>query len=156
MLAYNLTRDPFASLTTDLTTSLWREMSRLQDEMNRFLSRFYRWQPDTASFPAINIWTNDQQAVVTTELPGIDLNDLDISVAGNTLTIRGTRKAEQVQNVVTYHRQERGYGNFSRVVQLPFNVEPDQVNATMKNGVLIITLPRAYAERPRKIEIKAA
>lgn len=156
MLAYNLTRDPLAPLTTDLTTSLWREMSRLQDEMNRFLSRFYRWQPDTASFPAINIWTNDEQAVVTTELPGIDLNDLDISVAGNTLTIRGTRKAEQVQNIVTHHRQERGYGNFSRVVQLPFNVEPDQVNSTMKNGVLIITLPRAYAERPRKIEIKAA
>lgn len=127
-------------------------MARLQEEMNSLASRF----STPAGFPAVNLWTGETSAVVTAELPGVTLEDLDISVVGDTLTIRGLRNREQVGDGVTYHRRERGFGRFVRVVQLPFRVEPEEVEATLKNGLLSINMPRAHADRPRKIEIKTA
>ncbi|MDQ3927619.1 MAG: Hsp20/alpha crystallin family protein, partial [Chloroflexota bacterium] len=95
----------------------------------------------------------EDSAIVTAELPGVVLDDLDITVVGDTLTIRGNRNRDEVGEGVTYHRRERGFGRFLRVVQLPFRVESEQVGASFKNGVLSITLPRALADRPRKIQI---
>jgi HSP20 family protein len=129
-------------------------MARLQEEMNSLLSRGLSTAP--AGFPAINLWAGEESAIVTAELPGVVLDDLDITVVGDTLTIRGSRTRDEIGEGATYHRRERGFGRFMRAVQLPFRVEPEQVDASFKNGVLSITLPRAYSDRPRKIQIKSA
>jgi len=106
------------------------------------------------TYPAMNVWTNDEGAIVTAELPGVKPEDLDISVAEDTLTLTGSREPEEVGEGVTYHRRERGFGRFSRVFQLPFQVESDQVEAVFEKGVLQISLPRAEADKPKKITVK--
>lgn len=135
-------------------SSLWREMSRLQDEMNRVFSRASEATPST--FPAVNLWASQESAVVMTELPGVELQDIDLSVVGDALTIRGKRAPEQLQDGNTFHRRERSWGNFVRMVQLPFRVEQDEVSATLNSGILNVTLPRAQADRPKKIQVKTA
>jgi HSP20 family protein len=137
--------------------SPWREMQRLQREMNRLLSGTSRWPglSVASSYPAMNVWTDQDGAVVTAELPGINPEDIDISVQNDTLTLRGNRAPDEVQEGGTYHRRERGSGSFTRSFQLPFQVQSDQVEATYAKGVLSITLPRAEADKPKTIAIKA-
>jgi HSP20 family protein len=132
-------------------------MARLQREMNRLLSGTSRWPAlSTASaYPAMNIWTDQDGAVVTAELPGINPEDIEISVKNDTLTLSGSRTPEEVQEGWTYHRRERGSGNFTRSFQLSFQVASDQVEASYRKGVLSISLPRAQADKPKKITIKA-
>jgi len=143
-----LTRDLFRSFPEP---SLWRDMARLQDEMNRLVSRAGERQQ---TFPAVNLWTGEEGAVITAELPGVESGDLDISVVGDTVTLRGSRSGHQPGEGDTYHRRERGMGRFARTIQLPFRVEANEVEATMRDGVMTLTLPRAHADRPKKIEIK--
>lgn len=137
--------------------SPWREMERLQREMNRLLSTppgLPSWGVAT-SYPAMNVWTDQDGVVVTAELPGIDPADIDISVQNDTLTLRGKREPDEVREGETYHRRERASGSFTRSFQLPFQVEASQVEASYAKGVLSITLPRAEADKPQKIAIKA-
>ncbi len=104
----------------------------------------------------MNVWTNSDGAVVTAELPGINPDDLEISVQGDTLTLRGTRDPEQLCEGEAYHRRERGCGKFQRAFQLPFVVDAGKVEATYELGVLSITLPRAESDKPRKIQVASA
>ena len=133
--------------------SMWDEMDRMQRRMDRMMNRRYRPAP---AFPAMNIWTSEEGAIVSAEIPGINVDDLDISVVGETLTVSGSRPLEQLDENSRYHRQERGYGSFTRSIELPFQVESDKVEATYQNGVLKIALPRAAADMPRKITVKTA
>ena len=139
------------------TYSPWREMERLQRDMNRLLAGTSRWPgwSTTPSYPAMNVWTDQDGAVVTAELPGIHPEDLEISVKNDTLTLQGSRAPDEVQEGETYHRRERGSGSFTRSLQLPFQVASDKVAASYQKGVLNITLPRAEADKPKKIAIKA-
>jgi len=130
----------------------WQEFERFQQEMNRLLSTSRSRLAPT--FPAMNVWTNRDGAVLTAELPGVDPEAIEISVVGETLTLTGSRQPEQLQENDRYHRRERGYGNFTRTFQLPFPVEADQVEATFNKGVLYISLPRAEADKPKKINVK--
>jgi HSP20 family protein len=141
----------------DRGVSPWREMRRLQREMNGLLSGTSRWPALSAapSYPSMNVWTNQDGAMVTAELPGINPEDIDISVQDDTLVLRGSRTPDEVQEGVTYHRQERGSGSFTRSLQLPFQVEQNQVEASYAKGILSITLPRAEADKPTKITVKA-
>ena len=131
----------------------WAHLERMENEMNRVLSRFA--SPSAGDFPPVNVWADTDEAVVTSEMPGINPSALDISVTGKTLTLRGAREAEPVTGEESYHRRERWYGQFSRIVELPFNVEADSVKARFRKGVLFIALPRAEAEKPRKISIQS-
>ena len=133
--------------------SMWEEMDRMQRRMDRMMNRRYRPAP---AFPAMNIWTSEEGAIVSAEIPGISVDELDISVVGETLTVSGSRPLDQMDENSRYHRQERGYGSFSRSIELPFQVEADEVEATYQNGVLKIALPRAEADMPRKIAVKTA
>jgi HSP20 family protein len=132
-------------------------MERLRREMNRLFddvpARTVRYP--APRYPAMNVWTNEDGAVLTAELPGCDPAKLEITVVDNTLTVAGQRAPEQVGEDVTYHRRERSCGSFSRTFQLPFTVEAGAVEATFENGVLNIKLPRAEADKPKKIEISA-
>lgn len=144
-------RDPF-----DLWSSR-RELERLRHEMNQLFDRPGRFSPsEAASYPAMNVWANNDGVIITAELPGIDTNELDISVREKMLTVKGVRKAPELQEGDSYHRRERGYGSFQRIFQLPFLVNDNGVQATYENGVLHISLPRAEADKPRKISVVSA
>lgn len=136
--------------------SMWRDMNRLQREMNRLFETHSPAHMHTApGYPAVNLWANEENLLLTTEVPGIDPESLDINVVGETLTLNGMRQVDEVAEGVRLHRQERGYGKFSRTVPLPFSVDVNKVEATFKNGVLHITLPRAEADKPRKIAVRS-
>ena len=138
-------------------TTPWSDMERLRREMNRLFSTYPATTGSrvTPGYPAMNIWTNEDGVVVTAELPGIDPEKLDIAVVENTLTLSGERPSLELAEGEVYHRRERGYGKFTRSFQLPFNVEANNVQAVYEKGVLHITLPRAEADKPRKITVKA-
>lgn len=108
-----------------------------------------------AAFPAVNVWQGDEAVAVTAELAGVDPADIDISVKDNVLTIAGERKAPEVPEDARWHRNERGYGKFSRAIRLPFAATGDTVEARMTNGVLRVVVGRPEEDKPRKIEIKA-
>lgn len=127
------------------------EMRRMQQELNQRLAGL-----TTAAieeFPPVNLWVGENSVAVTAELPGIASEDVDLTVRENTLTIRGERKPEPDDEKFVWHRRERAHGSFSRTLQLPFRVDPDQVEARFADGVLEIELHRPEADRPKKIEI---
>jgi HSP20 family protein len=137
---------------------LWHPLAQLQGEMNRL---FDRWgdggvaDNGTLTFPPVNAWEEGDQVVVEAELPGQDLKDLEIYVTGgNQLTIKGERKV-QVPDKGVWHRQERTHGSFTRVLTLPFLVDPDKVEARLENGVLQVKLSKHESAKPRKIVVKA-
>jgi len=127
----------------------WREF----DFMNR--PRLRAFTPATIDFPAANIWVSGDQAVVSTEIPGLDTEALEVSVVNNMLTLRGSRQPEEVKEGETVHRQERWSGKFAKTIELPFAIEAGKVEAKFSKGALYITLPRAEADKPRKIAIRA-
>jgi HSP20 family protein len=129
------------------------ELRRMQTEMSRLFSGF---SATTArDFPPINIWLGENSVVVTAELPGVTREDVTISLQEDVLTLEGKREPK-VQENVNWQRRERAYGTFSRAVQLPFRVDADKVQARFNNGILEIELQRLEADRPKKIEIRAA
>ncbi len=107
-------------------------------------------------FPAINIWRGAEAIAITAELPGVEPSDVDITVKDNVLTLSGERKATQAPEGARWHRNERGYGKFTRVIGLPFAASDAKVEARMTNGVLRIIVGRPEEDKPKKIEIKAA
>ncbi|MBD3375292.1 Hsp20 family protein [candidate division KSB1 bacterium] len=131
--------------------SPWDEVERLQRDMNRLFSGFNR-EP-RGRFPAVNVWTKPEGALVTAEIPGYDSKDIELSVQNKTLVISGSRKPLEEKEGQTLHRRERNHGEFNRTVNLTFPVEVDATKATFKDGVLYIELPRAEADKPKKIEI---
>ncbi len=126
----------------------WREFER----MNRALSRVAA--PATVEFPAVNVWTAADHALISTELPGVDPNSIDLSVAASTLTLRGARLPEDLKEGEAFHRRERWSGKFSKAVELPFPIEGSKVEARFVRGVLYVSLPRAEADKPRKVAVK--
>ena len=128
----------------------WRDFER----MHRALSG--RTSALSIEFPALNVWVSGDNAVVTTELPGVDPNTIDISVVGKSLTIRGAREPEVLKEGESYHRRERWSGQFTKAIELPFTIDTTRVEAKFIKGVLHINLPRAEADKPRKVDVKSA
>jgi len=127
----------------------WQEFERMNRALTKVVSQ------TTCEFPAVNLWVSSDDSVVTTEIPGIDPKDIDISVSGRSLTLRGSRGANELKEGESYHRRERWHGQFSKTIELPFNIDTGKVSAKFTKGILYITLPRVEAERPKKIEIKS-
>jgi HSP20 family protein len=133
---------------------LWNRLQHFQGEMNRL---FDRWSGDggVMAFPAVNVWEEADQVFVEAELPGLALPDLEIYVTGgNQLTLKGERKALPMDKGV-WHRRERGFGNFVRILTLPFPVDTDKVEARLENGVLRVRLAKHESARARKVPVKA-
>lgn len=136
--------------------SMWREMARLRREMNRLLSgTLGQTTMAPTAYPAMNVWTGEEGAIIMAELPGMQPESLDISVVNNVLTLTGQREREEIPEDARVHRRERTFGRFSRTFQLPYTVASDQVEATFSNGVLQIKLPRPEEEKPRRIQVRA-
>jgi HSP20 family protein len=106
--------------------------------------------------PRIDVTEDDKAVKVMAELPGMDEKDLDISLRGNTLTIKGEKKEEKEQKGRDYYRMERSYGSFSRTIPLSSEFETDKVQAELKKGVLTVTLPKTVKaiEETKKIPVK--
>jgi HSP20 family protein len=126
-------------------------LRRIQDEINRAFGEY--GAPETSESPPINIWRGQDGVIVTAEVPGVPIADIELTVHQNTLTIKGLRHAEAKEPEVSFHRRERVYGSFARTIALPFNVDPDRVRASCENGILTIELPRPETEKPKKIHI---
>lgn len=129
------------------------EMQRLRSEMNQLLNGAGAVSLARA-YPPVNIWLGDNSVVVTTELPGLSSEDIDISIAEDTLTVSGNRVFAANDNQVAWRRRERPLGAFSRTIELPFRVNPDHVEAHCTNGVLEVEMHRPQADLPRKIQVK--
>jgi len=106
-------------------------------------------------FPLLNLAEDQDNLYLTAELPGVNSEKLDVSVHGDSLTIRGERELGEVDQKVNIHRREREAGVFRRIVNLPAKVDSDNVQALLKNGVLMVTLPKAAEAKPKQISIKA-
>lgn len=133
------------------TLDPWRQINDIQREMNRLFD-VRTWGGRTA-YPAVNIWTDTDKAMVTVELPGYDKNNVDITLTGDVLRLHGSRKAPDCNEDECFHRQERNYGVFDREIKLPFAVDQNKVEATFRNGVLAVTFNRAEEDKPKKIDI---
>ncbi len=134
--------------------SIWRELQNFQEEMGHQFGGTRG--PIRISYPALNGWASDESIIITAEVPGVEPENLNISIVDQTLTLSGTRKEEDLPEGVEYHRHERVRGTFNRTIELPYKVDSAAVDARYEKGVLQITLPRAAEDMPRRIEVKTA
>lgn len=104
--------------------------------------------------PAVDILETENELILKADLPEVKQEQLDIRVEDGTLTLRGERKFEKVENEKGYHRIERSYGAFSRSFSLPETVNPEAVKATFKEGVLTVTLQKKELAKPRQIKVE--
>ena len=130
------------------------DMRRLQSEVNQLFQSAAA--PAAGSFPYVNVYANADAITVIAELPGVSQEDLDLSVHRDTLSIRGERKDAGADEAKGYHRRERRTGRFVRTLSLPYAVDPDRVEAEMKNGVLRLTLNRPESDKPKRIRVKTS
>ena len=134
------------------------ELARLHNEMDDLFDGFFRGLDKPFSgykaWPALDVAEQEDALVVRAEVPGCKAEDVDISVYGNTLTISGEKKESKEEKDKGYYHTESLYGSFRREVNLPTDVDPAQVEATCKNGVLSITLPKAAKSKAVKVQVK--
>lgn len=138
------------------------EMQDLQRDMNRFLDVFSGRTERGATLseaswtPTADIYETKDEMVAILELPGINQKDVEISLVGNTLTVRGERHREDQVGEENYYRVERSCGPFSRTLLLPSVVDPDRIGAAYRNGLLEIRLPKREEAQPTSIPIEGA
>ncbi|MDZ4197755.1 MAG: Hsp20/alpha crystallin family protein [Kiritimatiellia bacterium] len=128
------------------------EIRRLHRDMNRLFSGYGDARD---AFPAVNLWSDTDKVTVKAEIPGVEPKDIDVSVQGDLLTLRGDRKAPELPEDCVCHRAERVEGQFLRTIRLPFEVDANQVEAKTALGILTLKLPRAETSKPRRIAIQA-
>lgn len=132
-----------------------REMDRLFESMMANQPAAYvPTARGRLSYPAVNLWEDDGSLYIEAELPGLSMDDLEVLVTDNELTIKGERRPTAPENAATL-RRERGTGTFERTISLPVDINAENVEAKLHDGVLMITLPKAPAHTPRKIEVKS-
>jgi len=157
-----------------LAGEVWRPFESLRKEVDRlfedFGNDFWRrplrslagfertWPSRLAAIPPADVSETDKAYEITAELPGLDEKNIEVNVAQGGLTIKGEKKEEKEEKKTDYYLSERRYGSFERYFDLPEGVDADKIEATFKNGVLKVTLPKtAEAQKPaKKIEVKAA
>jgi len=140
---------PFSELM-----SLRQAMDRLFEDSFVRPSRALAALGEVAA-PALDIYQTPNEVVVKATLPGLKPEDVSIDITGETLTIKGETKAEEEIKKEDYLYQERRYGTFSRSVVLPSGLKPDKAEATMEDGVLTLTIPKAEEIKPKAIKVKA-
>ncbi|MFW5968727.1 MAG: Hsp20/alpha crystallin family protein [Persicimonas sp.] len=132
-----------------------------RNELRNFLgdtARETRWRRARQArgvFPAVNLYDDGESFLMRAELPGVDLDDLDISAKADQVVIRGERTIETPEAEANLHRREREGGTFRRALSLPQRIDPEKVSARFKHGVLEVLAPRAADQRPRKVEIES-
>ena len=129
------------------------EFRQLHDQINRQFG--ISWSPTAQAYPAINLWTNNDGIALTAELPGIDAESLEVTTLEDALTIKGTIPGGGSDEERNWLRRDRRQRDFSRTIQLPYAVDQDGVQATLRDGVLEVRLKRSTVQEPRRIEVEA-
>lgn len=135
------------------------EFARLQDEMNQLLSRYSSGMEQAEPLdeigwvPPLDILENKDDIVVRVDIPGITPDEIDLSISGDVMRIKGERTRKIDREDENYHTIERGYGKFDRKIILPAPVRADSIKASYRNGVLCIELPKLEEEKTGRIKI---
>ena len=145
-------------------SSLWDPIREMEEMQNRLFGRRLALKKDAGEealtvaewLPAVDIAEDDKEYTIKVELPGVNKEDVRVSVEGGVLSITGERKAEKEEKNKKYHRIERSYGSFARSFTLPEGTPTDKVSAEFKDGVLRVHLPKDQAAKPKSIDVKIA
>ena len=141
------------------TTDLWDPFSSLaeiREEMNRMFDTSLRRQGgpfDGAFSPAIDVVEEQDNFLVKVDLPGLSKDDVSVTIQDNFLTIKGERKYDAEKKDSNYYHRERVYGSFTRTIELPAHVDAGKIQATFRNGVLHVTLPKTEEAKPKEIKV---
>jgi HSP20 family protein len=137
--------------------SPWRKLREIEDEMDSILGRFLGREPSVSGermwAPAVDVKETKSDVIVKAELPEVSAKDVEITVDGNVLTIKGERKSEEKKEEEGYYYSERSYGSFMRSLTLPKEVDEAKTKASYKEGVLTITMPKKKEEKAKQIKV---
>lgn len=136
----------------------WSPLSRLRDELNRafFDPEFDAGLYEGSWLPAVDVNEDKDKITVKAELPGMKKEDIDVSLHENTLILSGEKKCETEDKKGDVYRSERCYGRFQRAIQLPWSVEHSKIDASYRDGVLTVQLPKSETAKPKQIDVKVA
>ncbi len=147
-------------MTTIVRWDPYRDVGTLQERMNRLFDEVWgrgRREDESVTgnwMPSVDVKETKDGLQIFAEVAGVDPKDVEVTVEGGVLTLKGSRTFEKAVEGETYHRVERAYGLFERSFTLPTNVEPEKIQATYKNGVLQLSLPKREEAKPKAIAIK--
>jgi len=129
---------------------------QLQTELDRMLDAAFGQAGPSRLYPSVNVFDVGDAYVVKAEVPGVSPDKIAIDVEDGTVTLRGERTLSEPNREAAYHRRERGWGQFRRVVRIPGRLASDEAKAEYRDGVLTVRLPKAKEARPRRVQIEAA
>ncbi len=136
----------------------WDDLEKVRNEMDKMfrgVSAEMPWIPRATVYPALNVSEDEDNIYVRAEIPGVKPEDLDISIEGETLTLKGERQEQTPDKKFSYHRHEIETGRFSRALALPTRIDSEKIEASYRNGIIKITLPKAAEVKPKKIGVSA-
>ena len=126
----------------------------IDDLFERFFGERTPIESREGWIPALDVLETKNAVVINGEIPGMEAKDIDISLSGDVLTIKGEKKQEKEEDDENYYRMERSYGSFSRSIRVPVDVKSDKIQANYKNGTLKITLPKKEEVKPKEIKVE--
>jgi len=136
-----------------------REVDSLQSEVNRLFDTFFGGRPASGALrrwvPPMDLVETDDHLVLRADLPGLDVDDVNIEVKDGVLTVSGERKAEHEERADGFYRVERAFGGFSRSMSLPQDVDAERIDASFDKGVLEVRIPKPEERKPHRVEISA-
>jgi HSP20 family protein len=137
----------------------FRDFERMRRDMDRMWDSFFergtlRGEEGREWLPSLDVAETKNEIVVKAEVPGLEPKDIDISLSDGLLTIKGEKKQEREEKEENYHLVERSYGSFARSIRLPNEVRSDKINASYKNGVLKVVLPKSEEAKKKEVKIK--
>lgn len=144
---------------TSVPNGLWhpfRDFVRLQNDLGRLFDQPLKAPSTVPGGPAVNVWKGEHGSVVTAEIPGLDVANLEVAVTGNTVTIQGQKLAEEQIQESRVQRRERVVGKFTRVLKLPYRIDTARTEAVYQKGVLTVTLPMCDDDKRKQISVKSA
>jgi HSP20 family protein len=147
-------------MTTIVRWDPYRDVGTLQERMNRLFDEMWgrgRREDESVTgnwMPSVDVKETKDALQIFAEVAGVDPKDVEVTVESGVLTLKGQRNFEKAVEGEAYHRVERAYGSFERSFTLPTNVEPEKIQATYRNGVLQLSLPKREEAKPKSIAIK--
>lgn len=144
--------------TPTLYRNPFNELEQMRRRMDLLTGNLFGGVPQQAAasgvYPALNLTEDKDNYFIRAELPGLKQADLDIQATGKSISISGQKTIAPEDDNAKYHRREREAGKFSRIIDLPDNINTEKVEAALANGILTITIPKAEAAKPRQITIR--
>ena len=137
--------------------SVFRQMDEIRRDLNRLMDVGGNFEELSGTFwsPTVDICESGDAVFITAELPGVKREDIDVRMEGTSLILRGKRHQEQEVKEHNFYRMERSFGEFQRIFPVPVGVKTDQIKASLKEGVLKITLPKAEPSKAKQIQVQA-